>query len=1023
MSSMTDHAHPALPTSTAPQGNRARPGIPAYWRGLEALEDSPEYRAAVEKEFPGALEPITDPVSRRKFLGLMGAAMAMGGLVGCRRPLATILPYSKLPEDVLPGVPLSYATVFPFRGVGEGILVTSHEGRPTKVEGNPDHPGSLGATHVFAQATILELYDPDRSQTPVSGGEARTWDDFTAWSGPHFAALRRGGGAGLAFLCEPTASPAVRALRDRVAAAYPQALWCAWEPVNRDAAIEGSAIAFGRPLRTQLRLDQADVILSLDADFLFAEPNAVRHARDFARGRRVTTERDAMNRLYAAECDFSITGASADHRLRTSHGQVAVLAQTLAEALAQEGVDLPAGLGRGRGASPAPDAARWIRVVARDLAAHRGRAVVLAGSSQPAAVHALVHVLNRALGAVGTVVRCTEEPYPGNQARSVTDFARALDGGRVNTVVVLGGNPAYDAPADLDLATKLHGVEHVVRLGRYEDETSERAAWHLPLTHSLESWGDAEAWDGTRSIQQPLIAPLYAGKSELELLSMLVDGAEPDAHALVRELYRTTWGTLALDTRWNRALNDGLIPDTAYPEVPAAPDAEAAARAWNGMSPAGAPTAEAMEIVFRPDGSVWDGRFANNGWLQELPDAMTKMVWDNAAMVSPATARALGVKTDDLVTVTASGMSLTLPVWVAPGLPDFSIQLPLGYGRRRAGRVGNGVGFNTYALRSTGALHAAAGVTVAKAGGTYRLVSTQVHNVMEGRPLVREASLETYREEPEFAAEMAEVPPLVTLYTDREYGYDTGHQWGMSIDLGTCIGCNACAIACQSENNVATVGKDQVHRGREMHWIRIDRYYTGEPEEAEAVQQPLPCMQCENAPCETVCPVGATTHSDEGLNQMVYNRCIGTRYCNNNCPYKVRRFNYYNWRKDMTEVEKGAMNPDVTVRMRGIMEKCTYCVQRINRTRIRSKVEGREIRDGEIVTACQQVCPTESIVFGDIRDPESRVSRLKAQNRDYTILAEINTRPRTSFLARIRNRNPELGAAPAGGSDTPEHHG
>jgi molybdopterin-containing oxidoreductase family iron-sulfur binding subunit len=1014
---MTDRA--PLPKTT---NDGARPSPPAAWRGLDSWADTPAYRRAAETEFASDLKPITDPVSRRSFLGLMGAAMALGGLVGCRRPLAKILPYAKMPEDLLPGVPQTYATVFPFRGVGEGILVTSHEGRPTKIEGNPDHPGSLGATHVFAQATILELYDPDRSRTPASGGTPANWDGFTAWSGPHFDALRRNGGEGLAFLCEPTASPAVRALRGEAARTFPLARWAVYEPVNRDNAIQGSRIAFDRPLRTQLRLDQADVILSLDADFLFGEPNAVRHARDFARGRRITSERDAMNRLYVAESDFSITGATADHRLRIPHGGVASLAQGLAEALAGEGVSLPPGLGRGRGTSLSGAGAHWIRVVAKDLARHRGRAVVLVGSSQPAEMHALAHVLNRALGAVGTVVRYTEEPYPGGQTHSVAELARALDGGRVNTVVVLGGNPAYDAPADLDLAAKLDGVEHTVRLGGYEDETSACCAWHLPMTHFLEAWGDAEGWDGTRSIQQPLIAPLYEGKSELELWALLLGRTDRDDHARVRDLYATTWGTLALDTRWNRALHDGIVPGTAYPEIPAVPDAAAVARAWDALAFPAAPSAGAIEVVFRPDGSAWDGRFANNGWLQELPDAMTKMVWDNAALVSPATARELGAGTGDLVTVTVSGFRLTLPVWVAPGLPDFSVQLPLGYGRARAGRVGNGVGFNTYAVRTAAAMSAAAAAVVQRAGGTYALVSTQEHNVMEGRPLVREAALETYREEPDFATEMVEVPPLVTLYTNREYDHETGHQWGMAIDLTTCIGCNACAIACQSENNVATVGKDQVGRGREMHWIRIDRYYTGDLEEPEAVQQPLPCMQCENAPCETVCPVGATTHSEDGLNQMVYNRCIGTRYCNNNCPYKVRRFNYYNWRKDMTEVEKGAMNPDVTVRMRGIMEKCTYCVQRINRTRIRSKVEGREIRDGEIVTACQQVCPTESIVFGDIRDPESRVSRLKGQNRDYTMLTELNTKPRTSYLARIRNRNPEL-EAPAAGHAEPEHHG
>jgi molybdopterin-containing oxidoreductase family iron-sulfur binding subunit len=994
---------PGVPDANgkAVAGNKGK----EYWRGLDELADTPEFRRHLEREFPSALEQVRDPVSRRKFLGLMGAAVALSGVVGCSRPLAKILPYSKMPEDLLPGVPQIYATVYPFRGVGEGILVTSNEGRPTKIEGNPDHPSSHGATHVFAQASILELYDPDRSKHPRQDGARRSWDEFAAWAGSQVSRFQAVGGEGLRFLAEASASPATREMRDAVARAFPQAKWHTYEPLNRDNVIEGSRLAYGRPLRTQLQLDQADVILSLDSDFMISEPNSVRHARDFARRRRVTSEKDSLNRLYVVESQFSVTGAMADHRLRLAHGQVVEFVRELAKSLADEGVAL---FGAAQGGSGSLGNKKWIDAVAKDLNQNRGRCVILAGSSQPPEVHAFVHVANQVLGAVGPAVRYTQEPYPANQTASIRELAESMGRGEVDTLFVLGGNPVYDAPADLDFAGGLGNVANTVHLSSFEDETSVACSWHLPLAHYLEAWGDAESWNGTVSIQQPLIAPLYESKSELEVLAGLLGNAIEDGHEILRDKYGRLWGSFSLDTKWNRALHDGLIPGTAYAEVAVSINATPIRRAWQTRTDAPAPDRNALEIVFRPDNSTWDGRFANNGWLQELPDNMSKLVWDNAALMSRRTAEELGVAEEDRINVRLGDREIVLPACITPGLPDFSISVPLGYGRTRAGRVGDGVGFNSYALRGTEAMYEGRGASVSKAGGRHRLVSTQGHHAMDGRPLVREASLEEYRKEPDFVDHAVEVPELVTLYTNREYDYKEGHQWGMSIDLNTCIGCNACAIACQSENNIAIVGKDEVDRGREMHWIRIDRYYTGKHEDPEAVQQPVPCMQCENAPCESVCPVNATSHSSEGLNQMTYNRCIGTRYCNNNCPYKVRRFNYYAWRKDMTEVEKMGMNPDVTVRMRGVMEKCTYCVQRSNRAKIGAKNEGRAVRDGEIRTACQQVCPTESIVFGDVNDPQSRVSRLKEQNRDYAMLEELNVRPRTTYLARIRNRNPEL---------------
>ncbi len=986
-----------------------------YWRSLEEAADTPEFQKLVARKFPSMLDEVSDPVSRRKFMGLMGAAVALSGLVGCRRPLARILPYSRMPEDLLPGVPQQYASVMNFRGVAEGILVTSNEGRPTKIEGNPDHPSSLGATHVWAQAATLELYDPDRSQHLFQGPNQRTWQDFAAWVRPELARHRADGGARLRFLMESTSSPSVAALADEVARAYPKARWHVYEPVNRDAPIEGSRIAFGRPLRTQLQLDQADVVLSLDSDFLYTEPNSVRHARDFASRRRVASEKDTMNRLYVVESPFSVTGTMADHRLRLPHVQVAGFALALAGALSSRGVAV-AGVDAGTTAEASKtlteDQRKFLGALAADLAGHRGRSVVLAGSGQPAEVHALVHALNAALSNVGPVVRYTEEPQPQEQTASLADLAGAMDRGEVDTLFVLGGNPVYNAPADLRFAERMGKVKNAVHLGLYRDETGSAASWHLPKAHFLESWGDGRAWDGTLSIQQPLIAPLYEGKSEIELLAFLLDRPAQDGHDILQELYGKQWGALGVTAKWRRALNDGLVAGTAYAEVPASPEGAAVGRAWTGRKFAAAPGPQSLEVVFRPDHRVWDGRWANSGWLQELPDNLTKMVWDNAALVSPATAKALGLATGDMVSLKVGGRALTVAVWVAPGQADHSITLPLGYGRTVAGRIGEGPGFNAYTIRASDNAHAVQGATIARTGDTYELVSTQTHFTMDGRPLMREGTLEEYRKNPEFAKEMAELPKGPTsLYLDREYDFKEGHQWGLSIDLNTCIGCNACTTACQSENNIAIVGKDQVRRGREMHWIRLDRYYVGEMENAEAVHQPIPCMQCENAPCESVCPVQATAHSDEGLNDMTYNRCIGTRYCNNNCPYKVRRFNYYDWNRGMTEVEKMEKNPDVTVRMRGVMEKCTYCVQRINRVKIDAKNESRAVRDGEIRTACQEVCPTGSIVFGDVNDPQTQVSKLKAQDRDYTLLADLDTRPRTSYLARLRNPNPELESA------------
>jgi len=992
-----------LPPSTGSATGRA------YWRSLEERAGVPENTAGPERAPAEASE-----LSRRNFIGIMGASFALAGLVGCRKPLARILPYAKRPEDLIPGVPQYYATAWPWRGGAEGVIVESHEGRPTKIEGNPDQSQSLGATGSYAQAAILSLYDPDRSMQVRRGEDVSDWNAFRIWSAGHFGKLRAARGRGLRVLSAVSSSPFLNAEREKFQRAFPEAVWHHWEPVNRDHALAGARIAFGRPLRPQIDFSRAEVIVSLDGDFLGVGPNAVAEARGFARGRRVTDEHRSMNRLYVVENGYSITGAMADHRLRLAHGRIADFAAALGAKLLNDtradlpGLDPSALRTAAVGAHWNPDEIRWMDAVTRDLLDHRGRAVLVAGERQPAEVHALVYALNQALGSIGPVMRFTEDPDPGDQLGSIRDLAGALESGSVDTLLVFGVNPAYDAPADLGFDALLAKAGTVIHHGFYRDETSVGAAWHLPEAHFLESWGDARAWDGQLSLQQPLIEPLYGGKNEAEVTAMILTGEEPDAHRNLQTFYRKKWGRNGFEARWDRALNDGVIPDSGYDEIPVRAKVDAVNAVWRGRVSTPAPTRDAMEVVFHQDYKLYDGRFANSGWLQELPDPMTKLTWDNPALMSPRTARELGVGNEDLVRVSVGGRELTLPVWIVPGRADFTLGLALGYGRRTTGRVGTGAGFDTYRLRTTTALDAAFGVKVTPAGGTYPLASTQNHDRMENRPIYREATLEHYREHPDFAEHMEESPPPSTLYTDREYDFDEGNQWGMSIDLNTCTGCNACVTACQSENNIAIVGKDQVIRGREMHWIRLDRYYVGDEDSPEAVQQPVVCQQCENAPCESVCPVNATSHSADGLNDMVYNRCIGTRYCSNNCPYKVRRFNFYDWNKEMTSVEKMGKNPNVTVRMRGVMEKCTYCIQRISTARIAAKNRGEPIADGEIVTACQQVCPTESIVFGDVNDPNTRVSRLKEQERDYTMLKWLNTKPRTTYLARLRNPNPEL---------------
>jgi molybdopterin-containing oxidoreductase family iron-sulfur binding subunit len=1022
------------------------PGTPLQWTSLEDLEaqlsKDPELQARVEaklaQEFPDGASEFTDPVSRRSFLQLMSAGIALATLEGCRRPVDKILPYTRAPENVNVGAAQHYATVMDRHGDALGLLVESHEGRPTKIEGNPDHPVSRGRADLLAQASVLDLYDPDRSRQPAQiegargAGEPR-WVNKTYAEFDHaFAALMEShqgnGGAGLRVLAQPTTSPTFVRLRERVLARFPQARFHTWSAVGASNAREGARLAFGQPVNTVHAFERARVILALDADFLQTEPGMVRNTRGFAESRRMRAATDEMNRLYVVEPTMTTTGTNADHRLRLPARDIERYLLALAARLsANHGVALPElNSVLGNAQPPAGVPAHWIDVVAADLARARGTSVIIVGSGQPATVHALAHVLNAALGNVGTTVTYypAVDPAEGDHAGDLRALAQAIEAGQVETLVILGGNPAYDAPGDLGLAAKLARVRNVVHVSSHRDETSALANWHVPLAHYLETWGDHRALDGTLGIQQPLIAPLYSGRSEIEILAAMVGEGPRAGYDLVRETMRPM-AAAGFERTWRRALHMGFVDGNAAPAAVTPRGADVATQ-LAARQPGAAIGQNNLEVVFLTDAKMYDGRHANNAWLAELPDPVTRITWDNAAYFSPATARALGVASGDVVRISKGDRSIEIVAWILPGQADWSIGLPLGWGRARAGRVGTARGFDVNPLRSIESLRFLDGVQVAKVGRRYPISQTQEHHRMEGRPVALQATLAEYRAQPHFGEFRSITPRTLPLWREVEYN---GHKWGMVIDLNACTGCNACAIACQAENNVPVVGKAEVARGREMHWLRVDRYFIGNESDPGAVYQPLMCVQCEEAPCENVCPVNATAHSPEGLNDMAYNRCIGTRYCSNNCPYKVRRFNYLNWHNDgvwqpqdpdVPETVRMQHNPNVTVRFRGVMEKCTYCVQRIQSGKIVAKREDRHLRDGEINTACAQTCPADAIVFGDLNDRNSRVAQLARTDRRYKLLGELGTQPRTTYLADIRNPNPEM---PQDRNTTPEMHG
>jgi molybdopterin-containing oxidoreductase family iron-sulfur binding subunit len=1081
-----------------------------YWRSVDEFVDTPEFEEFVKREYPVHSEDWDNEFSRRSFVKLMGGTLALAGLSGCViQPPEAIVPYVRPEEDLLPGRPLFFATAMSLGGVATGLLAKSFDGRPVKLEGNPDHPGSLGATDALAQASLLDMYDPDRSQTVTFRGAPKTWQALMSAIRAAVEENRSDGGGGVRFLTRTVTSPTLQAQFRQIASEMPNARWYQYEPVNNDNAIAGARLAFGSPVQTIYKYDLADRILTLDKD-IFSDFN-VRYIKDYAKRKNLRGENKQINRLYSVETTMTLTGAKADHRIGVKPSQMPEIARAIAAALGVAGA-----------ASTYTENAAWIAAMAKDLMEHGGRSIVVAGDNQPPVVHALAHAMNGALGNVGRTVVYADPftPSEKTQVEQLRELVTDIDAGRVKMLVILGGNPVYDTPADLKLnAERMNKVPLRVHLGTHMDETGELCHWHASEKHFLEGWSDTRAYDGTVAITQPLVEPLYDSHSAHEVVQLFFrENFDQKDYDIVRAYWQTqsisfpgaaasasangtgasTLTTQAetghgsdatpaathqadsapepemtqaaspaaqstpaaqtmpatpttpatpssaaaatgrsFDDNWRRIVHDGVVPNTAF-----TPKSVTASTAFLSQPATPLQTAGPLEISIRPDPCVYDGRFTNNGWLQELPNPLTKITWENVALVSPNTARRLGLNRGnderersggerpmsfinskgsnmyaDLVSLSYQGgtISTPVPVWIAPGQPDDVVTIYMGYGRSRAGRVGTGLGYNAFEVMRSDAMNFGTG-NVTGSGDQATIASTQIHFNMEGRELLRvwdannlEAEIERAKHNPlnkDFSADSM----YKTAADEYEKIYDKHNKWGMSIDLNSCVGCNACVLACQSENNIPVVGKEQVERSREMHWMRIDTYFGGEdmndPDGPHF--QPVLCQQCEQAPCEVVCPVTATVHNAEGLNDMVYNRCVGTRYCSNNCPYKVRRFNFLLYQDWETPQYKLMRNPEVSIRSRGVMEKCTYCTQRISAARIEAQKDDRPITDGEVVTACQAACPTDAIVFGDMNDKHSQVTHIKQDPRNYKLLNELNTQPRTTYMAELKNQNPEM---------------
>jgi Fe-S-cluster-containing hydrogenase components 1 len=1038
------------------------PEKPTMWRSIAELENSPRFEEILQREFPRGADVYQDSgLSKRDFMKLMGASLALAGLSACRRPEAFLVPFNKGVEWSIPGKPLYYASAMPVRQGAMPLIVTTVDGRPIKVEGNPLHPFSNGGTDGFTQASVLDLYDPNRAKVIRRDGRELSAEIFDAF----LQETAEAGGQGLAFLVERKNSPTRDRLRAELEAKYPGLIWAEYEPLGDTETVKATTAVFGPGIRLVPKFENADVVLALDSEFTNPSDKGVGYAAGFYPRRNPDQKDGSMNRLYVVENHYSTTGGLADHRLRCKASEIGEFTRRLGEKIAAQTGS--AGLSAALAAAPKTNAdlnGDWIAGCAEDLLAHKGRSLVLVGELQPAWVQALGLAINDALGNFGstlTGVSTGEKP-----AATINELADAMKAGAVRTLFILGGNPVYNAPADLNFADLLKRVPFSVRLGLFEDETSKLCTWQVPAAHYLEAWGDVRAYDGTYSVIQPMILPLWNGVSELEILAVLAGRPKPGGPELVQETFNQLFS--GTPEAWNSLLRVGYQPDSAFPAAPLAFQADGLA----GLA-AGAPPAAGMELVFLQSSSVDDGRYANNSWLQETPDFETKVTWDNVALISPATAERLKVRANnltwtdavadmfnaisaddvknentfdivaDMIEISAGGKTIRAAALVAPGHADDSISLALGYGRTGVSALMENVGFDAYPLRTSDSLRFRTGVEVKKVSGTYPLARTQEAQSMHGRDLFREGTLEQYEHNPKFAQTMGmdgHIPPNISLYTHPKL--DAPEQWAMTVDLNTCTGCNACLVACQAENNVPVVGKEQVRKNRDMAWIRVDRYFAGDPEDPEMLAQAIMCQHCENAPCETVCPVNATVHSEDGLNLMAYNRCIGTRYCANNCPWKVRRFNYFDYNernletlywgplapKGMADSLKMQKNPNVTVRMRGVMEKCTFCIQRIEEAKIARLVEAgarnrNDVPVHEFKTACQQACPSGSLVFGNKNDKNSRVARLRESDRGYVMLKYLNTAPRVTYLARIKNPNMKMPGADRVGKANGDGHG
>jgi len=968
-----------------------------YWQSLKEISDNPEIQAVIKEE-----EKVNSNFSRREFLNLMGASLALAGLAGCRRPVEKIIPYVVAPEEIIPGIPNYYATSYQRGFDALGLVVENHEGRPTKIEGNEKHPSSLGKTDSFTQAEILNLYDPDRSTSVLYKGAESTLQDFyNAWK-TIYDNYKDNGGDGLVIISEAFNAPTFIRLKKEFHKTFPKAKWVTYNTVNEENIINGIKKATDKFALPVYNYEKAKVVLSVDSDFLFMESGAVRNSMGFADARRVESEKDDMNRLYVAESSMSVTGSMADHRVIVKTHELSDFLIAVANELEKQGVSIK---GLGKLKSEAEFDQHFIKELVADLIKNKSKSLVTVGRNQSEDIHALAYSINYALNNVGNTV----EIY--NIDSDLVPNSNDIDGLTASTVMMIGTNPVYSASKNSNINSLIENAEHSIQLSSHVDETTEFVEWHVNQSHFLEEWNDTQSIDGSIGVTQPQILPLFNGISNIELIGLLVKGESVKGYDLVQETWKKYLSS-NFKSDWDKTLHDGIFSKN----IKASQNLKVNGLVINNEQTKKASNDIVLEL--KPSASAYDGSFANNGWMQELPNPISKITWDNAACMSHRTAKKLNVKNEDVVKLSNGREYVLLPVWVLPGQADDTITVEIGYGRKKSGRIGNNVGQNVYKLMNSTGQFIIDNISVAKIGTTYTVACTQDSHGMNNDKLgdgaiqerlpsiYREATLDEYKHHPDFVEHAVHHPPLKSMWEEHEYGESP--QWGMTVDLNVCTGCNACSTACQSENNIPIVGKREVNMGREMHWIRLDRYFSGDPDNPEVAIQPVACQHCEMAPCEQVCPVAATTHTEDGMNGMTYNRCVGTRYCANNCPYKVRRFNFFSFTKDMPEIVQMAQNPDVTVRFRGVMEKCTYCVQRVNVAKIDAKNNRRDIQDGEVVSACQQVCPTNAITFGNILDPDSAVSKARENNRNYALLGELNTKPRTLYQAKLRNPNPKL---------------